>query len=330
MYYSRERRLPSRAAFTLVELLVVIAIIGILVALLLPAVQTAREAARRMQCVNGLKQIGLAAHNFMSAQGRLPSGVGRELADALDSRRSFVKKGLFTELLPYMEEQAAYDLVVFDYYDRGLAFYEDPAREVIVPAYVCPSYPNLPVVARSPEYYDYEWGALVTYSGVGGAVRSPNQPLTKSVFGDLPINGAFLMSEELINGRFPQAIGKARTLRQIKDGTSKTFLIGEFVHQNCELGQLTEPYPGNLRPWYLAGASDAPYSFKVAEFPPNSCVTRDDTPFNYLPFGSFHSGVCNFCLVDGSVHSIAENVDLEAYKDFATVNGKEVTASIIE
>ncbi len=329
MCLSQPRASATRKAFTLVELLVVIAIIGILVALLLPAVQTAREAARRMQCVNGMKQIGLAAHSFLSAQRRLPTGCGREMADALDPRRNFVKRGLFTELLPYMEEQAIYDQIVFDYYDRGLAYYDDPAREAIIPSYVCSSFPNSPVVPRGPDHYDYQWGALVTYSGVGGAVRSSNQELTPSGFGPIPLNGAFLMTQELV-GRFPTAVGKARTLRQIKDGTSKSFMIGEYVHRNCELGQFTEPHPGNIRPWYLAGFGAAPYSFKVAESPPNSCVTRNDTHFNYLPFGSYHSGVCNFGLVDGSVHAVAENIDLEVYKDYATVNGQEVSEPIFD
>jgi prepilin-type processing-associated H-X9-DG protein len=101
-------------------------------------------------------------------------------------------------------------------------------------------------------------------------------------------------------------------------------LIGEFVHRNCEFGQFTEDPPGNLRPWYLAGFSDAPYSFKVLESPPNDCATRFDTHFNYLPMGSFHPGLTQFAFVDGSVHSIADDILLEVYKDFATVNGSEI------
>ncbi len=318
-----------RTGFTLVELLVVISIIGILVALLLPAVQTAREAARRMQCTNQVRQIGLGVQNYISAKNELPPGCARELADALDGRRNFIKSGLFTEILPFMEEQAVYDQIIFDYYDRGLPFYDDPVREIVVTSYVCSSYPDPPIVPRSANNYEYEWGAIVTYSGVGGAVRSANQPLTSSGFGPIPLNGAFLMTEELINGRFATALGKARTLRQVKDGASKSFLVGEFVHRNCELGQFTQEYPGNVRPWYLAAFGAAPYSFKVAENPPNSCVTRDDTHFNYLPFGSYHEGICNFVFIDGSVHAISETVDLEVYKDYATVNGQEVTESIL-
>jgi len=119
-------------------------------------------------------------------------------------------------------------------------------------------------------------------------------------------------------------IGVARKLSQITDGQSNSFLIGEFVHRNCEFGSFTEEAPGNVRPWYVAGFTDAPYSFKVLENPPNICVTRFDINFNYLPLGSFHPGITQFAFVDGSVHLIADNIELEVYKDLATVNGDEV------
>ena len=121
----------DRTAFTLVELLVVIAIIGILVALLLPAVNTARAAARRMQCVNSLKQNGLGVHNYVSANGELPIGYDRVMADVLNSK-NFIKEGLFTAILPYIEEQAAADALILDYQAASLAYYEDPATEDLI------------------------------------------------------------------------------------------------------------------------------------------------------------------------------------------------------
>src|SRR5690349_15987696 len=125
----------KRNAFTLVELLVVIAIIGILVALLLPAIQAAREAARRAQCTNNLKQIGIALLNYESAKKDLPAGRhGCDLHLASPGvcgcSNDAVKEdgaSAFVELLPFMEENALYDLV---HYDRGGLWSYEPAYEI--------------------------------------------------------------------------------------------------------------------------------------------------------------------------------------------------------
>src|ERR1700716_1109558 len=131
-----------RRAFTLIELLVVIAIIGILIALLLPAVQKIREAAARMQCANNLKQMGLALHNYESAYQAFPTGgEGTDFANAPKGPSIFDRHSTFTMLLPYIEQENIYKLMNLN------AYYNDPnnqpnggtAFQNVIKTYVCPS-----------------------------------------------------------------------------------------------------------------------------------------------------------------------------------------------
>jgi hypothetical protein len=307
--------------------LVVIAIIGILVALLLPAIQAAREAARRANCTNNLKQMGIGAQNCAATYKALPFGYGRTITH-VTRPVNFVKEGLFTELLKYIEEQDAHTTLEFDYFLKGRQFYQDPARDLVVAVYLCPSWTDEQVVRSMPAGYEYQLGAVCTYAGVGGAVRDEGEKLYNSAFGPLPDNGAFTMTEERVNN-IPRLVGARRKLKQITDGQSNSFLIGEFVHRNCQFGQYATDLTGySVRPWYVSGFQDAPYTFKTLENPPNACLSRAlGIHFNYLPMGSFHRGITLFVLVDGSVQVITDDIDLQVYKDFATVNGGDMSGS---
>ncbi|MCC6492825.1 MAG: DUF1559 domain-containing protein [Pirellulales bacterium] len=336
------RRTPEEfrckpVGFTLVELLVVIAIIGVLVALLLPAVQAAREASRRAQCSNNLHQMGLAALNHVAANGGLPPGYGRT-AEHVKTGKSFIKKGLFTSLLQYLEGQTTYSRIAFDY--GSAMYFNDPVRDVVVDAFICPSWPDEKIGTSAPPNYDYYLGAYATYAGVSGAVRNRGEKLFNSSFGRLPDNGAFTMTEVPSGSSSPfgagtALVGYSRKLKEVSDGTSNSLLVGEFVHRDCCFGSLVETAPGNVRPWYVSGYTDGPYSMKVAENPPNVCVVRNPQNcltgqainFNHLPLGSFHPGLTQFVMVDGSVRAIADNIELDVYKDLATVNGEEVNGA---
>jgi prepilin-type N-terminal cleavage/methylation domain-containing protein/prepilin-type processing-associated H-X9-DG protein len=292
------RSSPSRArrAFTLVELLVVIAIIGILVALLLPAVQAAREAARRMQCTNNLKQLGLAIHNYISRNNEtLPTGA-----------QGNNRHGVFTWMLPYLEQQNLYDTIDLSQADKKYL-----PRNTPIDAYFCPSCSYLKVYKTAQ--YDYQLGAITTYQGVGGAIVNRGEKVTSTSYGGLPDNGMWL-------------IGHNRTIGECRDGLSNSLMFGEFVHRDVTVTAAYAQPPGNVRPWILGdNGTLGMYALKVCEFQLNAKVDRADNSigFNHLPFGSFHNGGANFGLGDGSVRFLNETMSFALYESLATVNAGE-------
>lgn len=279
----------------------VIAIIGILIALLLPAVQAAREAARRIQCTNNLKQIGLALHNYATANGEyLPVGSPGDATH-----------GLFTTMLPYLELGTLYEDL-----DLNANTFNEPHRYTRVDVYVCPSYPHA-VVSRDM-HNDHMNGAATTYQGTAGALRE-NVSVTSCPNGDIPDNALF-------------GWALFRRLGDVVDGLSNTLAMGEFVQRDARPGSGQAnfaPVPGNVRAWILGGTRDGTrgcYSAKVIEHPINARIDRvaDGVKFNHLPMGSYHEGGCNYLVADGSVHFIAETIPMELYRDLATVDGGEI------
>ena len=297
-------------AFTLVELLVVIAIIGILIAMLLPAVQAAREAARKMSCSNNLKQFGLGVHNYISSHdGLLPHGGARP-----------DRMGLFTYLLPYIELGALFDMANLDAKvlddNPSSATYNNVRYEEIA-VYICPSYAGPQVIENKNNYFN---GAILTYQGVAGALR-PGEPYTISSIdsGNLPQNGVFRWLEQV-------------SINDITDGTSNTLMFGEFVHRDWTPTEQYADYPGNVRAWSL-GVTFAynynrpgSYAYQAVENPINRRCDRnaDNIGFHHLPFGSAHPGGAQFTLADGSVTFLSEEVELEILKSMASINGGEV------
>ena len=300
----------AKHGFTLVELLVVITIIGILIALLLPAVQAAREAARRMQCSNNLKQIGLATHIYAERHNRFPPTY--MIASG---------HGVFSFILPYMEQQSLYEKLHLGTTSVG-ANESQAVRFTPISAYSCPSYSFSPIV-MDVNLAAARWvaGALVTYQGVGGAMTMTGNTRTMdgtSGWGYLPRNGVFCAKV-------------ARPIAEITDGLSHTFAFGEFVHRDTEASSSFALPPGNVRDWIRSTGTDTTnivsYATKVVVYGINAKVNRgnnsDETPYNYLPFGSDHPGGANFATADGGVHFISETIPLTLYKQLCTCNEGE-------
>ena len=296
---------PREAGFTLVELLVVIAIIGVLLALLLPAVQAAREASRRTDCANKLKQMGVAIQNYHSQFGSFPPGarkhqVERELGL---SWRVYV--------LPFLELQTTYDEI--NPTPEGGATSTEPRFQTI-DAFVCPS-------ADPSEAGANIWKAA-HYAGVSGANTNDEiLDLEDVVCGDIDLNGVF----------FPES---HTPVGEITDGTSNTFAIGERIYvfrdwlsgstwrdgspmRICTGSSKNVHFPINADPerfGYFAGDFDAPPGAKRTML------------LNELQFASEHPGGAPFCYADGSVHFEQDAIDFTLLQAMATIDGGELSS----
>lgn len=317
-------------AFTLVELLVVIAIIGVLVALLLPAIQAAREAARRSSCINNLRQVSLAVLNFESAQSAFPPAVGylgRPDPDVLPDW------SYLAVVAPFMEQGNVTALAV------PTANWWNPPNErfVLTPvnSVKCPSGNELEFVdtdgpgGTQPGWGDKAESPLNThYKAVLGA--DDQKYCTQILGGGIPSSPYSMVHLKLPSGA-PGPMCEAPTpghiadngamayrynnkLKTITDGTSTTFLVGERSQ--------TDPDFYN-RPWSVGGASSWLYQAKNLTYPINT-VEATGTLVNDQSFGSRHPGGCHFSMSDASARFFSENIELTMLFAFASRNAEEV------
>jgi prepilin-type N-terminal cleavage/methylation domain-containing protein/prepilin-type processing-associated H-X9-DG protein len=314
MYATR----PSvrKPAFTLIELLVVIAIIGILIALLLPAVQKIREAAARIQCQNNLKQLGLAIHNYHDANNSLPPArVGR---DAYATWPVLIA--------PYVEQQNFSNL-----WDITRIYHQQSplARTTTLKIFFCPSRRS-PMTSPGSENLDTSGttdgnggfesacGDYACCDGDGwhrneavarGAMIAPM--LTNPNIGD--------------NNPYPKQIYGFRSVTNfnaISDGLSNTLLIGE---KHVRIGGLGRQDNGDDA--YYSGFNYDTAQRSAGWYIDDTTKTRQNKPLmkptdaaSTIRFGGWHTGLCNFVFCDGSVHSLPVNIDIETLRRLADRN----------
>lgn len=317
-----KRPLSRRQAFTLVELLVVIAIIGILIALLLPAVQSAREAARRMQCANNFKQVGLAMHNYNTAHGCFPPGM-----IIADSRRpsdgscgpwnapNYPGWGWGTFLLPFLEYQTVYDMIDFNAGSYAATGTNRQAGAMRIGVYLCPTDPQDELVGCCSGFtmgtHPDEDVYMTNMAGVADSE-------------DWTCTGGIVAKELSVSDGFMGNRTGAR-IAQVSDGASNTLMIGE----------VTGGGPGSFKShlwstWDLLDTKDGingPFTIPGGGWPPDESSSGTYTGFRNTGFASYHPGGCHFVLADGSVQFLSESIAASTLKNLTTRAGGEAVGT---
>ena len=333
--------------FTLVELLVVIAIIGILIGMLLPAVQQVREAARRIQCGNQMRQISLAMLNYESSNGHFPAGItGRQFNGTLnDNAAGTILKGngygWAAVILPFIEQNAVHQQLS----DISSNFANPKLDETItrqtLGIYICPSCP-MPEdgygndssgmnIGRPPVE-----GHKNNYVGVMGPKWEENDldSLSNTSQFDLVTSDPIIGAAAQCLSQFPGILffDSAITFGQIPDGSSNTFLVGERDGQKLDgLRDSGETLTRAASAW--GGPREAAWLNAVLgpttadpRFTLNSAA--GDFWTQWVPFSSSHPGGANFGRADGSVTFVPNEVDGRTFESMGTRNGGEVINSL--
>ncbi len=275
--------------FTLIELLTVIAIVSLLVQLLIPAVLASREGARRTQCANNLRQIGLATQQFHDSHGKYPPGRWRSSSPTW-----------FVLLLPYLEAQDAHDLWSLDakYYDAV----NEQARQVAIPLWKCPSQKSRPAEFNAEDREDAQ-GAVGDYAGNYGSFFS--------YFFDPTANGIITTSSMWEKSQGPASKWLRKPwdsdirMAMVTDGTSNTILAGEKAIPAENVGTFPDDsslYNGN-HPHAFCRAGGPGFPIWSKEYICRGGIGCEQ-------FGSSHPQICQFVFLDGSVHVVKNDISM--------------------
>ena len=325
--FFRRRRRPGDAAngFTLVELLVVIAIIGVLVGLLLPSVQAARESARRSTCQNKMKQLGLATLNFHDARNQFPgctvgnikwtcgSGTGSEPAPAL---------GPFVLVLPWLEQDALYQKFDLKKNFRSgtnwsAAYGMSPPTDLLCPSYIgdragIASHYCSPSDANNANF----WVGASCYQGVRGKNQYGLASGDQGVFGIKQTSGA---AGALYSGTYEP---KVTRITDVTDGTSKTYMFGEFRpdwHKQLNATWTFNTVDSRWSPWSIGVVLEHSGNIKNMTYGPNQIVPGAYSTWGAYPFSSQHDGGVTMLMADGAVKFVTDRIDISAWQAGATV-----------
>lgn len=314
----------TRSAFTLVELLVVITIIGILIALLLPAVQAAREAARRMQCSNNLKQLGLATHNHLQAHGIFPTG-GWGWHWVGDPDQGFDKRqpgGWIYNILPFIEQNALRELGMGETNAATKKARLKQLTETPVAALVCPT--RRRAVPSAPK----DWWAPINadvslrLAKTDYAASCGNPAVTDLTAGPSSVAQGLDPNYSWPNVDDCNGISYQRSeipIALVVDGTSNTYLIGEKYLK-------PESYLGSSGNTYDSGDNESMYTgynrdfYRSTRYLPAQDRPGYDSVWN---FGSSHAGGFNVVLCDGSVRTIGYSIDADTHRYLGIRNDRQ-------
>jgi len=319
--------------FTLVELLVVIAIIGVLVALLLPAVQTAREASRRTKCTNNLRQLALACHNHHDVTGTLPRDGNSVDPVALQNshgngtgccNQNVATWSWIARTLPYFEQKALYDSANIPVSILN-AQQSLPVIAAVIQGLQCPSDGTRPRTRTNSANLNGLTSGMTCYKGVSGANwgadRYPVENSFATPYSNPAVDGSYNGLENG-DGLFWRADMRKGTMRlaEITDGTSNTYMIGEDVPEFIRWNEWAHPNGAN------GTCAIPPQTGNLVGDPRTGTPDFGNWPTRYS-FRSRHPSGLHFALADGSVRFVSNNIPLLIYRQMATRAGGEVASS---